>query len=36
VPAAHADAWQRACAARGVRPVQIGEVTAGNGVLVVP
>jgi selenide,water dikinase len=36
VPTAHADAWQRACAARGVRPVQIGEVTAGSGVLVVP
>ncbi len=37
VPSAHADAWQRACAARGVRPVQIGEVFAGNaGVIVVP
>jgi selenide,water dikinase len=36
VPTAHADAWQRACAARGVRPVQIGEVIAGSGVLVVP
>jgi selenide,water dikinase len=37
VPSAHADAWQRACATRGVRPVQIGEVFAGNaGVTVVP
>jgi selenide,water dikinase len=36
VPAAHADAWQRACAAKGVRPIQIGEVTAGSGVIVVP
>jgi selenide,water dikinase len=34
VPPAHADAWQRACAARGVRPVQIGEVIAGSGVTV--
>jgi selenide,water dikinase len=36
VPAAHAEAWQRACATKGVRPVQVGEVTAGNGVIVVP
>jgi selenide,water dikinase len=36
VPPAHADAWQRACAARGVTPVQIGEVIQGNGVIVVP
>jgi selenide,water dikinase len=36
VPSAHADAWQRACAAKGVRPIQIGEVTAGSGVTVVP
>jgi len=36
VPARHADAWQRACAAKGVRPIQIGEVTAGSGVTVVP
>ena len=37
VPSAHADAWQRACAARGVRPVQIGEVIASSaGVVVVP
>src|SRR5258705_7466304 len=36
VPSAHAEAWQRACAARGVEPVQIGEVIAGSGVIVVP
>jgi selenide,water dikinase len=36
VPAAHATAWQRASAARQVRAVQVGEVTPGNGVLVVP
>jgi selenide,water dikinase len=36
VPSAHADAWQRACAAKAVQPVQIGEVTAGSGVIVVP
>src|SRR5204863_1880902 len=36
VPSAHAPAWQRACATRGVRSVQIGEVTAGSGVIVVP
>jgi len=36
VPAAHAEAWQRACATKGVRPVQVGEVTAGNSVIVVP
>jgi len=37
VPSAHAEAWQRACAARGVRPVQIGEVIAGSaGVVIVP
>lgn len=37
VPPAHADAWQQACAARGVDPVRIGEVTSGSaGVVVVP
>jgi len=37
VPSAHAEAWQRACAARGVRPVQIGEVIAGSaGVVIAP
>ncbi|TME28219.1 MAG: selenide, water dikinase SelD, partial [Chloroflexi bacterium] len=36
VPAAHAEAWQRACATKGVRPVQVGEVTTGNSVIVVP
>jgi selenide, water dikinase len=36
VPPAHADAWQRAWATRGVQPVQIGEVTTGKGVIVVP
>jgi selenide,water dikinase len=36
VPPAHAEAWQRACATKGVRSVQIGEVTAGTGVIVVP
>jgi selenide,water dikinase len=37
VPAAHAEAWERACAARGVIPIQIGEVIAGDaGVRVVP
>jgi selenide,water dikinase len=37
VPSAHAEAWQRACAAKGVKPIQIGEVIAGNaGVRVVP
>lgn len=36
VPAAHADTWERACATRGVTPVQIGEVIQGNGVIVVP
>jgi selenide, water dikinase len=37
VPSAHAEAWQRACAAKGVRPVQIGEVISGNaGVTVAP
>jgi selenide,water dikinase len=36
VPAAHAEAWQRACATKGVRPVQIGEVVAGSGVTVTP
>ena len=35
VPSAHAEAWQRACAARGVRPVQIGEVIASSAVVVV-
>jgi selenide,water dikinase len=36
VPAAHADAWQRACATKDVRPVQIGEVVSGSGVTVIP
>ena len=36
VPAAHAEAWTRACDAKGVRPVQIGEVTSGSGVIVTP
>jgi selenide, water dikinase len=36
VPPAHADAWQRASSARGVTPVQIGEVIQGSGVIVVP
>jgi selenide,water dikinase len=36
VPSAHAEAWQRACAAKGVRAIQIGEVVAGDvGVRVV-
>ena len=36
VPSAHAEAWQRTCAARGLKPVQIGEVIAGDaGVRVV-
>src|SRR5207237_582741 len=30
VPPAHAEAWQRACATRGVEPIQIGEVIAGD------
>lgn len=34
VPAAHADAWQRACAARGVTSWRIGDVVAGAGVTV--
>ena len=37
VPSAHAEGWQRACAARSVKPIQIGEVIAGDvGVRVVP
>jgi selenide,water dikinase len=36
VPAAHAEAWQRACATKGVHPVRIGEVVAGSGVTVTP
>jgi len=37
VPSAHAEGWQRACAARAVKPIQIGEVIAGDvGVRVVP
>lgn len=36
VPAAHADAWRRACSARVLTPTQIGEVIAGSGVIVVP
>ncbi len=34
VPAAHAAAWERACAARGVDAVEIGEAAAGKGVTV--
>jgi len=30
VPSAHAEAWQRACARKGVQAVQIGEVIAGD------
>jgi len=30
VPSAHAEAWQRACAPKGVQAVQIGEVIAGD------
>src|SRR2546430_5524472 len=36
VPSAHAEAWERACATRGVTPVKIGEVIAGAGVIAVP
>jgi selenide,water dikinase len=36
VPSAHADAWRRACATKGVRATQVGEVIAGSGVIVVP
>jgi selenide,water dikinase len=36
VPPAHADAWRRACATKGVSASQIGEVIAGSGVIVVP
>jgi selenide,water dikinase len=36
VPAPHAEAWKRTCATRRVSAVQIGEVTAGSGVIVVP
>jgi selenide,water dikinase len=35
VPSAHADAWQRACAKKNVRPVQIGEVISGDAGVVV-
>jgi selenide,water dikinase len=36
VPPAHAAAWQRACAAKGVLSVEVGEVTPGRaGVIVV-
>ncbi len=34
VPAAHADAWDRARAAHGVSAVRIGDVTEGQGVIV--
>ena len=34
VPAAHAEAWQRACATKGVRPVQIDQAMAGSGRIV--
>jgi selenide, water dikinase len=34
VPAAHAGAWDQACAAHGVSATRIGEVTAGQGVIV--
>jgi selenide,water dikinase len=33
VPAAHADAWDRARAAHGVTAVRIGDVTEGQGVI---
>jgi len=36
VPSAHAEGWRRACATRGVRPIQIGQVVEGSGVIVVP
>ena len=37
VPSAHAEAWQRACAAKGVQAIQIGEVIVGDpSVRVVP
>jgi selenide,water dikinase len=35
VPAAHADAWQRACTTHDVHAIEIGEVIAGRDVLVV-
>ena len=35
VPPAHAAAWQRACAAKGVLSVEVGEVTAGNASVIV-
>ena len=34
VPAAHADAWEQACAGHGVSATRIGEVTEGQGVIV--
>jgi selenide,water dikinase len=34
VPAAHADAWERARATHGVTATRIGEVTEGQGVIV--
>jgi selenide,water dikinase len=34
VPAAHAGAWDQACAAHGVSATRIGEVTEGQGVIV--
>lgn len=34
VPAAHADAWARACTTHGVSATRIGEVTKGQGVTV--
>jgi selenide,water dikinase len=34
VPAAHTDAWDRACATHGVSAVRIGEVAEGQGVIV--
>ena len=36
VPAAHAEAWKRACATHGVSPIPIGEVVAGTNVTVIP
>ena len=36
VPSAHAEAWRRACSTKEIRAVQVGEVTAGKGVIVVP
>jgi len=34
VPAAHADAWEKARSAHGVSATRIGEVSEGQGVIV--